>query len=133
MVYRGDDLAYFTLTSTGAAPHGTPKGNYHLIAKYAFKDMRSSPDADDWYAVEDVPWTMVFRPHYSLHTAYWHWGFGRTASHGCVNLAPRDAAWLFARVSPMLPDGWLWIETLPADAPTAVRVRRGNSLPDDES
>jgi hypothetical protein len=42
---------------------------------------------------------------YGLHAAYWHDGFGSPRSHGCVNLSPRDARWLFDWASPSLPEG----------------------------
>jgi lipoprotein-anchoring transpeptidase ErfK/SrfK len=128
MVFRGDRLAYFTLVSTGVATRPTPKGTYHLLQKDALKDMKSRPDSPDWYQVEDVPWAMTFKRYYMMHTAYWHWGFGRPASHGCVNLAPRDAAWLFARLPPPLPDGWATIYARSSDDPATVRVRRGDQL-----
>jgi lipoprotein-anchoring transpeptidase ErfK/SrfK len=131
MVFRGDELVYFTLTSTGEGTHGTPKGTYRVIEKHGLKDMRSRPDADDWYAVEDVPWTITFRRYYSLHTAYWHWGYGRPASHGCVNLSPLDAAWLYAHLAPHVPDGWLRMYARASDDPTVVRVRRGDQVEDD--
>jgi lipoprotein-anchoring transpeptidase ErfK/SrfK len=131
MVRKGDELVYFTIVSTGAAPMGTPKGTYRITGKYAWKDMASREGAEDVYYVEDVPWTMVFKPSYALHGAYWHWGFGRTASHGCVNLAPKDAAWLFAHLSPRLPDGWLTIFPT-AEESTVVRIRRGDDAGADQ-
>lgn len=139
MVLRGDALVYFTVVATGAAPKGTPKGIYNILGMYAFKNMQSREGADDVYFVEDVPWTMVFKPAYALHAAYWHWGFGRTASHGCVNLAPKDAAWLFSHLEPKLPDGWRTILTPTADGPstskaasTVVRIRRGSDFGEDQ-
>jgi hypothetical protein len=135
MVRRGDRLVYFTVVSTGAAPMGTPRGTWKIIGMYAYKNMQSREGADDVYFVEDVPWTMVFKPAYALHGAYWHWGFGRTASHGCVNLAPKDAAWIFQRLEPHLPDGWRVI--LPLDPKegeepsTVVQVRRGDDAGED--
>jgi hypothetical protein len=138
MVYRGDQMVYFTLVSTGAAPMGTPRGTYEILGMYAFKNMASREGAEDVYFVEDVPWTMVFKPAYALHAAYWHWGFGRTASHGCVNLAPKDAAWIFANLEPGLPDGWRVIlpldatETEPRESSTVVRVRRGDDVGEDK-
>ncbi|MFN8424586.1 MAG: L,D-transpeptidase, partial [Anaerolineae bacterium] len=30
-----------------------------------------------------------------IHGAYWHQSFGIPVSHGCVNLQPGDAAWLW--------------------------------------
>ena len=135
-IYRGDAMVYFTVVATGAAPMGTPKGTYQILGMYAFKNMQSREGAEDVYFVEDVPWTMVFKPAYALHAAYWHWGFGRTASHGCVNLAPRDAAWIFSHLEPRLPDGWRVILT-PSERPpemkaTVVRIRRGDDAGEDK-
>jgi hypothetical protein len=123
MVRRGQELVYWTVIASGAPPMGTPLGTYRILAKYAYKDMQSRPDAEDVYRVEDVPWTMIFRPAYALHAAYWHWGFGHVASHGCVNLAVRDAKELFERLGIGLPAGWLAIFPTESES-VVVRVRR---------
>jgi hypothetical protein len=124
MLRKGADLVYWTEVATGAPPMGTPLGTYRILAKYAYKDMQSRPDATDVYRVEDVPWTMIFRPAYALHAAYWHWGFGRVASHGCVNLPVKDAKYLFDHLGIGLPAGWLAIFPT-AEESVVVRVRRG--------
>ena len=49
------------------------------------------------YSVEHVPWVMYFHDSFALHGAFWHQGFGRTHSHGCVNLAPADARLLVSK------------------------------------
>ena len=123
-LFRGDDRVWFTLVSTGEAPMGTPKGIYEITDKMATKTMRSRPDSDDPYMVEDVPWTIHFLPSYALHGAYWHWGFGRTASHGCINMAPLDVAYLWNHIEPTIPAGWhtSWRSD---DVPgTVLQVRR---------
>jgi hypothetical protein len=121
-MYRGDDPVYFTVVSTGTREKRTPEGTFRILEKHATRDMRSRPGASDWYEVEDVPWTMVFRSRYALHGAYWHWGFGHTASHGCINLAPLDARNLFERTEPALPPGWQRIVADPGTG-TVVRIR----------
>ncbi len=64
---------------------------------------------------------MYFNNQQALHTAYWHDGFGAQHSHGCVNLAPEDALWLFKWTTPNMraadetfssPDNlgtWVWV------------------------
>ena len=47
-----------------------------------------------------------FTEGYALHGAYWHDKFGKVRSHGCINLAPPDAAWLFEWTEPHVPMGW---------------------------
>ena len=53
-----------------------------------------------------MPFVQYFHEGYALHAAYWHDDFGHTHSHGCVNLSPKDAAWLFKWTDPHLPSGW---------------------------
>ena len=74
------------------------------------------------YLVEAVPWTMHFGYRYALHAAYWHWGYGNWASHGCVNLSPRDARMLFERLHPALPDGWHTVYENADDPGSSVRI-----------
>lgn len=124
-LYRGDRLEFVTLVATGTVGHGTPKGTYRITGKNVTWDMASRANATDVYYVEDVPWTMHFWPRYAIHGAYWHWGLGRIASHGCVNLAPRDAKWVFDHTDPQLPPGWRAIYPSPEDKGTTIRVRAG--------
>jgi len=123
--YEGDRMVYATLISSGRTATSTPPGLYRLWAKVQ-KGKMSNPDVEDgdpaWYFIEDVPWTMYFHEGYSIHAAFWHDAFGFQRSHGCVNLAPRDALWLFTWADPFLPEGeemvyigesmpntWVWV------------------------
>jgi hypothetical protein len=45
------------------------------------------------------------------HGAFWHDRFGRVRSHGCVNLAPVDARWLFTWSTPEVPRAWHGLST----------------------
>ncbi|MDY7076659.1 MAG: L,D-transpeptidase [Chloroflexota bacterium] len=105
--YEGERLVYATLTSSGRSGTATPAGLFNLWAKIREGKM-SNPDVEDgspaWYFIEDVPWTLYFNEGYSLHAAFWHDAFGFTRSHGCVNLAPRDALWLFNWADPIISD-----------------------------
>ena len=47
------------------------------------------------YNLPNVPWTMYFYGGYAIHGAYWHNNFGQRMSHGCVNMKPNEAKWLF--------------------------------------
>jgi hypothetical protein len=68
--------------------------------------MDGATATDGNYAIQDVPWVMYFEGSYALHGAFWHRSFGRVRSHGCVNLGPSDARWLFHWTTPFLPEGW---------------------------
>lgn len=106
--YEGDRMVYATLISSGRTATATPPGMYRVYYKLQEGKM-SNPDVEDgspaWYYIEDVPWTLYFEGGYSIHAAFWHDAFGFLRSHGCVNLAPRDAEWFFNWSNPPLPEG----------------------------
>jgi hypothetical protein len=58
------------------------------------------------FELRDVPWIQYFAAGYALHGAYWHDVFGTARSHGCVNLAPIDARYVFLWTDPPVPAGW---------------------------
>lgn len=58
------------------------------------------------FELRDVPWIQYFAAGYALHGAYWHDVFGTPRSHGCVNLSPIDARYVFMWTGPTVPDGW---------------------------
>jgi hypothetical protein len=105
VAYEGDRPVYATLVATGRSVP-TPRGDYPIWGKVPFITMKSQPYEDQTYYVDRVPWVMFFQGHNAIHGAYWHDRFGTTKSHGCVNVAPRDARWLFEWVPPALPPGW---------------------------
>ena len=59
-----------------------------------------------FHAFRDVPFVQYFTEGYAFHAAYWHDEFGTPRSHGCVNLSPIDAAWLFNWTLPEVPAAW---------------------------
>jgi hypothetical protein len=104
--YEGETPVFATLVSSGLPEHATPTGIYRLHAKHISTTMADDLAADGPYSIEDVPWTMYFLGSYALHAAFWHDRFGQQRSHGCVNLAPRDARWLFFWTLPELPSAF---------------------------
>lgn len=76
------------------------------------------------FELRDVPWIQYFAAGYALHGAYWHDVFGEPRSHGCVNLAPIDARYVFFWTEPQVPDPWHGINTGDTfGAGTTVRIR----------
>ncbi len=65
------------------------------------------------FELRDVPWIQYFAAGYALHGAYWHDVFGIPRSHGCVNLAPVDARYVFHWSDPPVPTGWHGINVGP--------------------
>lgn len=96
-VYDHNQLVYATLIATGLDPFFTKPGLFQIQRKLDSTLMSGSfaEDRSDFYYLEDVPWTMYYDHARALHGAYWRTAFGFPQSHGCVNLAPADAHWLF--------------------------------------
>jgi len=122
VAYQGDRPVFTTLVSTGKEPGMTPVGVHRLQSKHVATSMRDQPIEEDAYSIEDVPWTQYFHNSVALHGAFWHGGFGLVRSHGCVNLSPADARWLFGFTEPHLPDGWH------AMSPGAGTFARGSAV-----
>jgi hypothetical protein len=93
--YVGDRMVYATLVSSGLPGWNTPPGLFQIWLKVGAGKMSGAHGRPDYYFLEDVPWSMYFNQDVALHGAYWHNSFGYQHSHGCVNLAPLDAQWLF--------------------------------------
>lgn len=106
VAYEGDVPVFATLVSTGKSPGMTPVGVHRVQIKHVATSMRDQPMEDEAYSIDDVPWTQYFSGSVALHGAFWHAGFGIERSHGCVNLSPADARWLFGFTEPALPEGW---------------------------
>ncbi len=114
VAYLGARPVYATLISSGrvdlsARPpknFPTPTGSFRIERKHLTHTMDGDTAFDGPYSVEDVPYVMYFQLAYALHAAFWHNAFGRPRSHGCINMAPLDARWLFNWISPELPPGW---------------------------
>jgi len=106
VAYEGSRAVFATIIASGQPGFDTPTGLFRIHAKHLSTTMDGSAGTDEAYSIEDVPWTMYFEGSYALHGAFWHDRFGQVRSHGCVNLAPEDARWLFRWATPLLPAGW---------------------------
>jgi hypothetical protein len=97
-VYDGGQMAFATLIASGIEPFWTRPGVFQIYNKIETTVMSGAFEADrsDYYYLEDVPWTMYYDEARALHAAYWRTSFGFPQSHGCVNLSPGDARWLYA-------------------------------------
>lgn len=127
--FEGKRAVFATLVATGRGADGsataTPLGEHRVWVKLGTTDMTNLEDqaASQFYAMEAVPWVMFFKGGYGLHGAFWHDAFGTKRSHGCINLSPKDAAFLFGWTAPTLPAGWHAVHPTEFEAGTRVRVR----------
>ncbi|WP_146648527.1 L,D-transpeptidase [Labilithrix luteola] len=129
VAYEGTKPVFATLVSTGKGPPksdtATNPGVHRIWVKiFTTKmDNLAKDDVERHYALEDVPWVQFFDKAIALHGVFWHRDFGHVHSHGCVNLAPLDARWLFAFTGPHLPSGWTAVFPTKLEPGTVIRVR----------
>lgn len=102
VAYEGEQPVFATLVASGQSIWPTNEGLYNIYFRRIRKDMSGGKVGDDYYYLEEVPWTMFFDEGRALHGAYWHDGFGYRRSHGCVNLAIADAHWLYNWVAEVM-------------------------------
>jgi len=113
VAYEWKQPRYVTLISTGRLKtpspeldYRTPRGLHRIRGKHLTSTMDNDEPGEPPYSLEDVPYVMYFRGAYAFHSAFWHDRFGSPRSHGCINLAPQDAKWLYNWAGPDLPDSW---------------------------
>jgi hypothetical protein len=84
-------------TENGKRIFGTPAGDWSILLKRPTRHMAGDDAASaDFFDLPGVPWVSYF--HWwgvSIHGTYWHNDYGRPRSHGCVNLPPEAAKWIF--------------------------------------
>lgn len=84
-------------TENGKRIYSTPAGKWVINRKRPTRHMAGDDLASaDFFDLPGVPWVSYF--HWwgvSIHGTYWHNDYGRPRSHGCVNLPPETARWVF--------------------------------------
>lgn len=128
VAYIGKSPIYATMISSGTRKHRTPPGKYRIQRKVAQKTMASGERDREQYSVGGVPWVMYVHKTFALHGAYWHDRMGAPRSHGCVNLAPKDAQHIYNLVTPRVPAGWLSANATSDNPGTLVHFRSDRKL-----
>ena len=90
--------------STGAISNelATPVGDLSAWWKIISKNMTAG-SAQAGYSTPAVPWcTFISGEGVAIHGAFWHNDFGERRSHGCINVKPEDAKWIFRWTMPSI-------------------------------
>lgn len=94
-VYDNCKLVFATLISSGKNSW-TFEGRFAILYKNPPYSTINSPSwSTSEFYIEAVPYFMTYSDDFGFHAAYWHDSFGSAASHGCINLSPADAKWLY--------------------------------------
>jgi hypothetical protein len=108
--FEGKTEVFFCRTATGIAIDpvtglrseklATPVGNLITHWKIISKNMTAG-SAQSGYSTPAVPWcTFVSGEGVAIHGAFWHNAFGEKWSHGCINVTPQNAKWIFRWTTP---------------------------------
>jgi lipoprotein-anchoring transpeptidase ErfK/SrfK len=111
--YEGAKEVYFCRVSTGrkfdmltGEPYDeplTPEGEFHIFRKLASMHMIGGAVESGW-DTPGIGWTCLFAPGgVAIHSTFWHNNYGVPVSHGCVNVTPQDAHWIFRWTTPIVP------------------------------
>ena len=101
--YEGSTEVYFCRVSTGYGDQfSTPVGDQAIAWKIFSIHMAANTGSDSGYDTMAVPWPVFFNTNAgaAIHGAFWHNDFGVRRSHGCVNVSPEDAKWIYRWTNP---------------------------------
>jgi lipoprotein-anchoring transpeptidase ErfK/SrfK len=133
--YEGNSEVYFCRISTGAKfdmygnvveKWSTPVGRHIVTRKYISLQM-SGGTTGAGYDLPGIGWAAIFATGgVAFHSTFWHNNFGDPMSHGCVNLSPDDARWLFRWLQPeVVYDPGMFDWTVSGGPSTVVEVIEG--------
>ncbi len=107
--YEAERIVFMSWISSGIrlreGGFATPKGYYRTTRKRPCRHM-SNPanDYGSGFDLPGVPWVSYFTSQgVALHGAYWHNDFGVPYSHGCINMTPQAAKWVYRWTTPTVP------------------------------
>jgi lipoprotein-anchoring transpeptidase ErfK/SrfK len=110
LAYEKERLVFATRTATGgrlrSGTYTTPVGDYITYHKRPTRHMAAGDLASSGFDLPGVPWVIYIKDNgTSFHGTYWHNDYGRPRSHGCINLTPQAAKWLYRWTTPAVPPG----------------------------
>jgi len=104
VAYEGERLVFNARTSTGKAEFATPTGRFKTFHKRPTSHMVGGESDAALYDLTGVPWDCYITENaIALHGTFWHNDYGTPHSHGCINLSPQAAKWLYRWTLPAVP------------------------------
>lgn len=108
IAYEIDQPVFMARIATGGrfrdGNFSTKDGNYSTYHKRPSRHMAAGDLASNGYDLPGVPWICyITESGISFHGTFWHNDFGKPRSHGCINLCPRAARWLYRWTNPIVP------------------------------
>ena len=108
LAYENGRAVFATRISTGgkrlSGTYTTPVGNFITYHKRPTRHMANGDIASNGFDYPGVPWVLyITESGISFHGTYWHNDYGIPHSHGCINMTPQAAKWLYRWTMPTVP------------------------------
>ena len=126
--YEDNTAVLAARCSSGGKGTKTPLGEFLTYHKGPTIHMTNdgASGAGRGYDLPGVPWVTFFTgTGVSFHGTYWHNDYGNPRSHGCVNLLPEDAKFLYRWTSPLVPPDTQYLHQ--PGTGTRVEIRSSNA------
>ena len=102
--YENGRVVMTCRVSTGTFEGDTPTGDFTIERKIPSRHMAANESRGNGFDLPGVPWvSYISWTGVSLHGTYWHNDYGQPRSHGCINLPPEAARWVYRWTLPTLP------------------------------
>ena len=103
IAYEGSKPVFSTRIATGYFEGDTPQGEFRVERKQPSRHMSSNLEGNA-FDLPGVPWVCYISwTGVSIHGTYWHHNYGTPQSHGCINLLPEAAKWIYRWSEPQVP------------------------------
>lgn len=108
LAYENADVVFASRVSTGgkrlSGRYTTPVGSFITYHKRPTRHMANGDIAANGFDFPGVPWvSYITESGISFHGTYWHNDYGAPHSHGCINMTPQAARWLYRWTMPSVP------------------------------
>ena len=108
LAFEHGRIVFATRISTGgrrlSGTYTTPVGNFITFHKRPTRHMANGDIASNGFDFPGVPWVLyITEGGISFHGTYWHNDYGIPHSHGCINMTPQAAKWLYRWTLPSVP------------------------------
>ena len=110
VAYEYDNPVFAARVASGgifrSGTYSTPQGSFMTYHKRPTRHMAAGDVTANGFDLPGVPWVLyIMETGLSIHGTYWHNDYGHPRSHGCINLTPAAAKWLFLWTSPSVKPG----------------------------
>ena len=101
--FENEKPVFSARIASGYFEGDTPMGEFTVERKNPSRHMAARTETSE-FDLPGVPWVcFISWTGVSIHGTYWHNNYGTPQSHGCINLTPEAAKWIYRWTDPFVP------------------------------